>query len=218
MACKCVINDSSDILATPEKLEGSALRTQIFFMCRSQQQFFRIITRMTVHPVDSLAACALETSCYDSMKRPGLSLGNRLVGTIDQSLVAIVMLHERKSPPSETAKQESCNQSGTGSSTDDDSDEAPLPPPRPYYARELRPFGPSQLRRTKSETFSERGFSRAKDSLTSQRFNQSMPDLHSSRAQHNRRMGSTGDFRADDNAKASLQTRVDEFEFLLTDL
>ena len=138
---------------------------------------------------------------------------NNISGTIVQTLVSIDMLRDRTSPPLETPM----HKSGTGSSADDDGEETPLPPPLPYYGRDVQPVGLIGLRRTKSETVFQ-GLSLAKDSLASRQFNRSMPNLHCSRAQHNRLMGSTGDFRVVMMEKLRLPKRVEEFETLLADL
>ena len=139
---------------------------------------------------------------------------NNASGTIMQSLISIDILRDQKSPPLETQMPASCNKSDTA---DDDGEDTSMPPPLPYYGRDVWPVGPTKLRRTKSDTTLQRVYL-AKDSLASRQFNRSMPNLLCSLVQQYRLMGSTGDFRVDLTEKLRLPERVEEFDTFIADL
>ena len=106
---------------------------------------------------------------------------------------------------------ESCNESDSGTSGSDTSDETQMPSPLPYYHYKLIPLIPEKQSEKESEVF----VSYCSNSEEELRLRY---DLQSSRPQHNRRMGSTPEFCSDEQQKMRLASRVAEFEALLTDL
>ena len=91
-------------------------------------------------------------------------------------------------------------------------EETTMPPPLPYYTRDHQ--SPGSVLRVSSAPISFRE-SHEKKFLLSWR---SMPSLNTSRQQHNRQMGSTAEFSANDREKLQLRVRSEEFEALLANL
>ena len=106
-----------------------------------------------------------------------------------------------------------CNESKPDTDTDTASEETIMPPPAPYYVRRPHLLGSQTISRTKSATTSRE--THAKNLLASQR---SLPNLNFARSQHNRRIGSTPEFRADAQQKSRLSLRAAEFDALLEHL
>ena len=106
-----------------------------------------------------------------------------------------------------------CNESKPDTDTDTASEDTIMPPPAPYYVRRPQLLGPQTISRTKSAASSRE--SHAKELLASQR---SLPNLNFARSQHNRRIGSTPEFRADAQQKSRLSLRAAEFDALLEHL
>ena len=119
-----------------------------------------------------------------------------------------------ESSPPNTMMRHSCIEPESDSGTGSDQEEPTLPPPQRYYTRDVQ-SEPALLRRTKSEILSGRNFY-DKEVLASRQMNQSMPNLCSSRAQHNRRIGSTSEFRANKQGDPTRRSRAAEFEALFS--
>ena len=142
---------------------------------------------------------------------------HRVGGIIDE-LVSICGHTDREreldTAPFSKMQHNFCNESGPDTDADNASEETIMPPPAPYYVRRPQLLGPQKSSQTDYSATSTRE-SRAEDLLASKR---SLSNLDFARSQHNRRIGSAPEFRADAQQKSRLRLRAAEFDALLAHL
>ena len=143
---------------------------------------------------------------------PVLPIDSKIQGVIEQLTLLDVCSQEFGFEPSD------CNvEAETEEFSDDDEGDDVLPPPKPYYDRKSALLPSQGLLPRSSSSQSLRN--KAREFLQSKCMTQSMPNLQSSRSQHNRVIGNSLESRSSSSPCArSGSNRIAEFDVLMEDL